>query len=353
MIVYDSRWIGRGGIGRFADELRQGLVRHVADLVDVPTGGAPCDMLDPLRLGVVLRRQRPDVFLSPGFNVPIHAKCPVIATVHDLIHLSRWSPPSRSRELYYRRLVRPAIQRAPVTFTVSEYSKRCIVEFADVPPERVVVVGNGVRDGVFRCEAPAEMRVRDTRPRFLYVGVDKPHKNIPRLLEAFKRVRREIDATLTIVGQLGERTRRLIRDLEIEAVVDLRSKVADAELAHLYATSNALVQPSLAEGFGLPIIEAMAAGCAVVGSRTTAVGEVIGDAGWKFDPEQIEDIAHQMLASIAVGTDRERMLKRGRIRARGYRWDSVAKRAALALQQHCGIDCNIVDSEDRTVPAAA
>lgn len=324
--LYDQRWCGTHGIGRFASEVR----KRLTGFADLALGGSPTHPLDALRVGFSLRQNRAKVFLTPGFNVPIAACCPVITTIHDLIHVHFADERTRAKLAYYRYVQRPVVRRSPVTLTVSEYSRQQIIEWYGVPESRVVCVGNGISDQ-FTESGEA---VRSERPYFLYVGNTKPHKNVKTLLSAMSLLVQECDAELVLVAK---NCRWLV---EQTAAANLTSRVTtisnldDRELASWYRGAAALVLPSHYEGFGLPILEAMACGCPVIGSNRTSIPEVLAGSGLLFEPSDDESLADKMRTLLADASRRAELRVQGLARSAAFTWDLVASRVRDSIAPH-------------------
>ena len=192
-ILADSRWIGPHGIGRFAGE----VLKRLPDWAHMEDRRSPTHPLDPLRVARTLKRLRPDAYFSPGFNPPLRSVTPFVFTIHDLIHLQFRRKSSMFKRAYYGLVVRPAARRAFKVLTVSDYSKRQIVAWADLPEEKVLVVGNGVA----RPFVPTGPQHRPPYRYLLHVGSHRPHKNIPRLLEAFAALGTDCETRLVFTGQ--------------------------------------------------------------------------------------------------------------------------------------------------------
>lgn len=333
-IFFDQRWDDCGGIGRFSRNLRRELIRRWQyEFQPVDCAGSPVDPIDPWRLGRYLKRQKATLYVTPGYNVALWPGCPTVSTVHDLIHLSTHSVPNLPRDLYYRMLVRPAIRRNDRTLTVSGFSQRQIAAFAGVSSEKVVVVGNGV-DSVFRTGTANSASTPVTY--LLYVGCDKPHKNLPVLLQAAAPLLADRSVRLKLVTKPRQPLVDLIWQYQLQDHVDVVDRASETQLAELYRGAIATVQPSLIEGFGLPIVEAMASGCPVIGSRGTATGEVIGDAGLTFDPANAGSLREAMRKMLDCPQTRRRCRAAGLKRAEQYRWSEVADRTHAALMRVLG-----------------
>lgn len=324
-LYFDARWCRQHGIGRFATEIR----KRLSGWTDVPIDGYPTDAMDSVRLATCLKTNRAELFFSPGFNVPAYGRCTTICTIHDLIHVHYPHGRSRATLAYYKYLQRPVVRRSPLTLTVSEYSRQQIIDWYDVPADRVVCVGNGVSEDF--C-ADGE-RAEADRPYFLYVGNTRPHKNVDVLLSAMTRI--DPDATLTMVLSPDERLHRSIADLKLTRRITFMSGLSDAELAKHYRGAVATVLPSHYEGFGLPIVESMACGCPVIAANRTSIPEIVADAGILFDADNADELAHAMTACL-TGRD-ESMACRGIDRAGDFRWDDVTARIADALSVTMGV----------------
>jgi glycosyltransferase involved in cell wall biosynthesis len=258
----------------------------------------------------------------------VRSPIPFAFTIHDLVHLKVQEESSAVRRAYYASVVRPAARRAMRVLTVSEVSRQDIIEWARLPESAVVVVGNGVSEA-FTPE-PASHPVE---PYFLHVGRRAGHKNVPRLLAAFSACRSNADAKLVFTGVPDSETMRHVSALGLASRVRFEGEVSDASLADLYRHAIALVFPSLQEGFGLPVIEAMACGTPVITSDVPSLREIAGEDNAMFvDPRSTEAIAAAMDAAAFDRSARERLRTRGLARAGEFRWPQVAARVLATLQ---------------------
>lgn len=321
--VYDARWCGTHGIGRFASELRERL--H--NFSDVALKSSPLSPADPLQLSRELKRRKARLFFSPGFNVPLAPPCPVVPTIHDLIHIHFKEERSFAKTIYYKLIQRPVVRNSPLVFTVSEFSKGQICDWYSLSPERVVVVGNGISEE-FKPEGPA---IRGDLPYFLCVGNSKPHKNLDTLLSAFASVRRSYACNLVLVTKSTPQLQQLITDANIGDSVKFVSGVSDADLAAYYRGCLCLVFPSRYEGFGFPALEAMGCGCPVLSSNATSLPEVGGDAVLYFNPDSSSEIAELIYAALRGDLDLADLKGRGIERARQFTWKNVATCVTNAL----------------------
>src|SRR5438067_4301700 len=176
MIYYDDRWRGPHGIGRFSAALLERLPG-----MPLRISGNPAGPLDSLKVALVLRTlPRGSVFFSPGYNAPLFSKIPFVFTLHDLNHIDRTENTSFLKRLYYRLILKRACKQAACVLTVSEYSRRRIVEWSGVPEDRVLTVGNGV-DPSFSAGG---RRYAPGYPYLLCMGNRRLHKNELRVIEA-------------------------------------------------------------------------------------------------------------------------------------------------------------------------
>ncbi len=270
----------------------------------------------PLVLPRLARKERLDVLHCPTFRGPLaRPACPLVVTVHDLAVLRHPETFNQWTRQYSRLCVSRVVRAARLVIAVSEHTKRELVEVLATPEERIRVVPNGVAT-LFTPEGPAE-----PGDYVLAVGTLEPRKNLERLAEATRR----LGVELRIAGATGWGDVRPAGD-----GVRLLGRVSDDELARLYRGARCLAYPSLEEGFGIPIVEAMASGTPVVTSRGGATEEVAGGAAVLVDPLDP--------ASIAAGIEqaagrRDELVQAGFARARAFDWAETARRTAEVYRE--------------------
>ena len=323
-VLYDARWIGDHGIGRFADELQKLL----PGLIGYQVRRRPWHPLDPAFLGAALWKKKPRLFFSPGYNSPLGWPKPFIFTLHDLNHLCVRDNSNVAKRLYYKHIIRPACHRAAFVLTVSEYSKREISAWARINEEKIINVGNGVGHP-FTLEGP---RHEPGYPYLLYVGSHKPHKNLHRLLEAYGVSGTREEVKLVITGKPSPSLQVVIQELRLGERVEFVDLASNEELARLYRGAFAFVFPSLYEGFGLPPLEAMACGAAVLTSNVCSLPEVMGDAGLLVDPLDVGAIADGIRRLVHDGELRAKLQQRGPLRAKEFSWNETARKTREALR---------------------
>jgi glycosyltransferase involved in cell wall biosynthesis len=285
----------------------------------------------------VLHREQPDVFHAPHYVLPPAVRCRSVVTIHDCIHLMfPQYLPNRAAYAYARGSMWNAARKADRILTVSEASKRDILHFFNVRPEKIDVVYNAIDERFWNLPSDEEIaRVRERYQlahRFvLYVGNIKPHKNLVRLIEAFDGLRRLggfDDVKLLIIGDEISKLpalRRAVHSHKLHKEVRFLGYLNDETLAILYRLASVFVFPSLYEGFGLPPLEAMASGTPVVTSNVSSLPEVAGDAAILVDPVSVESIVDGMRRVLSDPVLAQELRKRGLVRARAFSWErSVA-----------------------------
>ncbi|MGH7320635.1 MAG: glycosyltransferase family 4 protein [Candidatus Rokuibacteriota bacterium] len=352
-IAIDARLWGepRSGIGRYTRALAETLVRIAPTeqwilYLDRPAEALPVGaevrcLPWPQRLVWTLYavsrdlRGRPvDLFHGvTGFELPWSRTCRLVTTVHDLIPLRfprlvpwrhRWA---------VRALLGSALRRAARVIVDSAATRAEILERYRIPADKiqVVLLAANARLAPPTAAERAETRARYalTRPYVLFVGLLEPKKNLPTLLRAVARLR-SIDGwgpiELILVGAPGWGPLNLsaeVARLNLRGTVRLLGPVPEADLPALYAEALAFVLPSLWEGFGLPVLEAMAAGAPVIASRRGALPEVAGEAALLVEPE-VEPLAAALGTVLADPRLRERLREAGLARAAGFSWERVA-----------------------------
>jgi len=286
-----------------------------------------------------LRRDRPDL-LHVQYTGPVFSPVPLVVSVHDVSYLEHPQYFTRFRSIQLRITVRRTLERAARVLTPSEFSRRAILKHYRIAEDKVIVVPNAV-ESQFRpierevARMAIERKFGFSRPFVLTVGDLQPRKNHMGLLRAFEDVVKSaphLQHDLMFVGKETWYSQELHRAVEHSSVRDrvhFTGFVEDADLVHFYGACDLFVFPSFYEGFGLPILEAMACGRAVACSRLTAMPEVANAAGILFDPASKSEIARAILDVLLDSELRARLERLGLHRAAGFTWE---KSAAQTLQ---------------------
>lgn len=290
-------------------------------------------------------RKKVDLLHVPAFSGPVLRTCPMVLTVHDLMYTKHpeWLPTQRSR--WYWGVWIPLTARwATAVITPSHFTKRDLIELAHVSPDRVHVVPEAI-DPLFLTRPSGEpartsaSRLVGKAPYLLYVGSVDSRKDWRALMQAFALLlTRMPEVRLVIVGHIIQGRSQIhehIRACNVTDAVICTGYVDDAELAGLYAGASLFVYPSWFEGFGLPLLEAMAMGVPVISYRTSSIPEVVGDAAILIDPpfdyKDLADAMEQML------TDRlycSGLVEKGSHRVKQFSWERAAGET-MAVYERC------------------
>ena len=297
------------------------------------------------RFASILNKEKLDLVHFPYFSVPIFYNRPFVVTIHDLIvhHFPTGKastlilPLYETKLLAYKLIIKKAAQKAKKIITVSSATKKEIIDHLKVDKNKVVVIYNGVDKGVSTKERNTGDKIPEIK-YFLYVGNAYPHKNLERLLLAFSKFSlNNKNIKLVLVGKedyFYKRLKEKIKSLKLGDSVIFYKNAADEDLANLYKNALALVMPSLMEGFGLPVLEAMANGCPVLASDTPSLKETGEDAALYFNPEDTEDIKNNLESIMNNSELRERLIKKGYEQVKKFSWEESA-RETLKVYESC------------------
>lgn len=272
-----------------------------------------------------------DLVHHAGGTAPPVRTAPYVLTVHDLQPLESGATHGRAKRAYLRAVLPRSVRQARLVAVPSEFVRTSVLAHTSVDPTAVVTVRHGVAWPPAVISAPEELRERwrIDGPMVLYPAITYPHKDHATLLEAFALVRAEHPAAVLVltggVGACEADVAARIRRLGLAAHVRRTGRVSDADLAALYTLAQVVAVPSTYEGFGLPAVEAMAAGVALVAARGTALPEVVGDAGLLVTPGDVPAWAGAIGSLLADAAARDRLVERGRGRAGLYTWRANAE----------------------------
>ena len=322
------------GFGRYTRELVAALERHAPpagiQLRVLTVGGrAPEIVWEQLSLPRLLRREGAAAIHSPNCFLPLRRPCPGVVNVHDIAFETHPEDFSRRTGWKFRTITPRAARSAERVICLSEHTRATLHETYGVAPEKTRVVHAGPALPVGTEEPPEG-------PYVLAVGDLRRKKNLLRLVEAHARLHaRGLPHRLVLAGlDAGEGER--IRAAAGEAPVELTGYVGDDHLDALMRGADLLVHPSLHEGFGLVMVEAMTRGCPVAAARATALPETAGDAAAYFDPYDVADIAATVGRLLDDPGERARLAGRGRERAADFSWDEAARRTLAIYAEVLG-----------------
>lgn len=289
-----------------------------------------------------LRRTRPDIVHFPNYLAPLATSFPYVVTMHDMTlfitpQLHRWK-----KLLLDRTLIPLVARRSEAIVTVSKSARDDIVRILKVRPEKVHVIPNAVSPVFKQVDCGGRLEAVRARyglhdPYILYVGTIEPRKNLARLIEAFALLRkRGLPHKLVLVGQPGWHCEPIYAEVERQGLgndVIFTGYVPIDDLPALYTSASAMSFPSLYEGFGMPVLEAMACGTPVVTSSSSSLVEIAHDAALLVDPLSVEEIAdalHRVCSDSDLACD---LRDRGLLRASHFTWEHAA-RSTLSVYDH-------------------
>lgn len=281
-----------------------------------------------------LKKANLDVFHSPHFVFPPIVPCPSVVTIHDLIPLAHPEVlPSFVKRFYYRMQNKRATKKATNIIVDSSSTKQDIIKILGIAGEKIEVIPLAA-DKNFEviCSEDSLKKVRNKfniAKRFiLTLGNSKPHKNWTELIRAFHQLKKEkkVEHHLVLVGKQDPRfpqSKDLVRELKLEKNVRFIEFITEEDLPILYNGTSLFVLPSLHEGFGLPVLEAMACGTPVVCSNASSLPEVTGEAALLVNPNS-EELAKAIFKVLSDEETQKRLIREGRTRARKFSWQKTA-----------------------------
>jgi glycosyltransferase involved in cell wall biosynthesis len=301
------------------------------------------DIWEQIKLPIELYKERIDVYHGTIGRLPKFRKhTKYITTIHDLNPLKFSDSNTHTYNWYMSILLRQAVNTANKVIAISNTIKNDIIELLHIPEQKIQVIYEGVN----KYWRPVNStKWSDIKKKYgistsyiLAVGNLEPKKNFPRLASAFSALkdRKKIKEQLVIVGPEGWRAKSIINSAhEIDNKIIFTGYVSNYELRILYNQAKLFVFPSLYEGFGLPILEAMACGAPVVASNTTAIPEIAGNAALYFDPLNIEEMSYVIEKVICNEELRKELIKKGFDRVKKFSWEKTAKETLELYKEVC------------------
>jgi len=287
-------------------------------------------LIEAYRLSRVVRKES-DVIHLPNHNFARYAICrknPFIVTVHDLVRFHFSLAKETITERILLKLDIRGIKQASHIIAVSQSTKNDLIKYLKIPDGKISVIYNGIDNGIFK---PSNTKLLD-KPYILYVGSERPRKNLGRLFEAFAKLKDEFPelqlVKIGIAGRSPEYRRNTMKQLASLGITDsviFVNYASESDLAHYYSFASLLAYPSLYEGFGLPPLEAMACGCPVVTSNTSSLPEVVGEAGIMVDPYDTDSLAQAMRKVLTDSELRDNMIRKGLEQSKRFSWEKAAE----------------------------
>ena len=298
----------------------------------------------PLTLSAELRKHPVDV-LHVQFTAPPFCPCPVVVSIHDLSFEHLPETFHRRSRIQLRLTVRSSARRAAKVLTLSEHTRRDVIETYGIEPSRITAIPLAAPGHFYPVEDNRELqRVRHNYgidgKYILSVSSIQPRKNLTRLVQAYASLRDKLTETelpkLVLVGKRGwlyDDTLRALEETRLADSVILTGYVPESDLPALYSGAICFVYPSYFEGFGLPPLEAMKCGAPVIVGNQTSLPEVVGDAGLTVDPFEVRSIAEAIEKLINDSVLRRELSVKGRSRAETFNWRKTAQQTLGIYQQ--------------------
>ncbi|MEM4230902.1 MAG: glycosyltransferase family 1 protein [Candidatus Pacearchaeota archaeon] len=284
-------------------------------------------------------KEKIDVFFSPTHYLPFVTRGPSVIAILDVSYL-HFPELFRKKDLYQLKFWgKYSMNKAKKIITISRASKNDIIKEYGVNPSKVVVIYPGIKEISNIKYKLSDMdklkkKYKISGNYILFVGTIQPRKNIARLIEAFSKL--ETDLDLVIIGKKGwmwEDILKAPQKFGIENRVKFLHEVPDDELPTFYKNAVCFVLPSLYEGFGLPILEAMKFGCPVLASNVSSLPEAGGDAALYCNPENVDDIAKNLESIIQNSELREQLVKKGFEQVKKFSWENAARETLKVLEE--------------------
>jgi glycosyltransferase involved in cell wall biosynthesis len=365
-IGIDARMYGpaQGGIGRYIEQLIEQLqtidqnnqyviflrTKNFTEckivnpnfkkvLADIPWYG----LNEHTKFNKIIKKEGPNLMHFPHWNVPLFYRGKFIVTIHDLI-MHRFPRTAASthgplvyfiKDKLYRLILSSAAKRSLAIITTSDFTKNDLVKELKINPKKINITYQAPFTKKLSDE-PLPVEVK--KPYALYVGACYSHKNLPNLITAWKKIEKlNPELNLILTGRRNFFYDQLIDSAEFRNCTRIKylPNPTDELLETLYKNAALLVFPSLYEGFGLPPLEAMLRNIPVVSSNTSCLPEILGNAAWYFDPNDIEDMVRKILTTFNNQDLRDTLQKSGQELVKKYSWEKLA-RETLCLYQKSG-----------------
>lgn len=280
-----------------------------------------------------IRQDHLDLFHAPHYVVPLAASVPMVVTIHDLVgfrfpeHMY-----GTIARFYYQSMTRLAVRKADKSITDSDFTRSEMVNLLHTSPSKIQTVYLGVDQTKFLFHPQNDekfLRQYNFPGRtMLYLGTKKPWKNLPLIIHVLKElIQAQEDVTLILSGKDARRQQdlsQLIQNLGLQAHIQEVGYIEETAVSAFYRAATLFTFPSYYEGFGLPVLEAMASGVPVIASHSASIPEIVGDAGMLLDPHKVPEWVHHTRALLNDEPQRQHLIQQGIRRSQMFTWHKCA-----------------------------
>lgn len=355
MITIDARWIDASGIGTYLENIIPGIIEKSSDQTVTLLGSADkleakfgklisrCQVIEAHSKMYSIREQldyiklipkETELYFATHYNIPLFYSGKMLVMVYDVMHLAMpHFAPGWHKQLYARIMFNALRKKANSIVTISEFTKTEMKRLIGNFEQSIYPIHLGVGKEWFSIPVTDSPH---SKPYILYVGNIKPHKNLKTLVKSYIEISSSIPHDLILVGKkdgfiTGDNDiTKLSKDLEKR--IHFTGRVSDESLRQYFKNADVFVFPSHYEGFGLPPLEAMAAGCPVLSSNAASLPEICGKAAIYFDPHDVTDLANK-LKSVTTNKNLKLSLKElGLDRAKDFSWNSCVDKTYNIIQ---------------------
>lgn len=354
-IVIDARMYVESGIGRYIrnliselqiiDKKNEYFILHLHNDLKYQNNFQKINadfrwygVSEQIKLPRILNKINPDLVHFPHFNVPIFYQGKFVVTIHDLIHQHFSMQRSTTRgpliyklkQLGYKKVFKNALSSSQKILVPSDFVKNQLIDNYRIDKEKIIVTAEAVDNKLSKIKSINKINF----PYIFYVGNAHPHKNVEGLIRAFGELReKQKNLKLVLAGHDHYFWQRIQEEFTEPDVV-FAGHITDGELVSYYKNALCFVMPSLEEGFGIPILEAMSLGCPVVSSNAGSLPEVGGDGALYFDPANINDMTQKITQILGDEKLRQDLIKKGLQRVKLFSWKKLAQQT-LEVYENC------------------
>ncbi len=289
-----------------------------------------------------LKQHQPDVFLSTDSYLSLRTKVKTAMICHDIAHVHFPQEIPFLVNQYYQFFVPRFLRRADQIISVSHFTKQDIIRHYQIDSKKINVVQNGCRDGFEAVDEETKTKIRNQystgKEFFFYVGAVHPRKNVHRLITAFDQFKQKTNSEvqLLIGGRFAWQTgpvKTAFDQAKHQEDIHFLGYLSEADLKQIMASAMAFVYPSLFEGFGIPVLEAMHSGVPVISSNVSSLPEVTGEAGILIDPNSVEALTTAMVKMASDSAFRQQLIEKGKEQKQQFDWDRSAEAVYHILQK--------------------